>query len=450
MNNNNKYNTNTVRPVSEFLDTYPGNPTFAALVSEIFRAYHICLSNKANTPPALRFRLDEAANLASLCWGVYNFEYIPRPSIAFIVTVPCPREVVAADFRDRIIHHYIVMKLEPLFEGLQVFHQDVYSCRVGKGNLAAIERLRDRIWIESKGYTVPCYVASFDLQSFFMSIDKRRLYDELVALVQENYFDWDKDYLLYLIRVTTFNSPTEHAIRHSPVTAWELLPKHKSLYNLDWFLGLAIGNLPSQTDANFYNSPFVWWLVGVGLAPVNYVDDFYLVDRDKEKILAAMPHIRTYLSTERGLTLHPRKFELQPVERGFKCLGGIVKDGEIFVNKRTVARCFCKIHWYNEEIGKTHRHRAKYAEKFVGILNSYLGIMSHYSSGATRKKIAETVLSVWEGYIVFDEAFTKARPVSKYCRLKQARFHARVNRRNDLSIINLFKNEQTRINRSSN
>ena len=90
-----------------------------------------------------------------------------------------------------------------------------------------------------------------------------------------------------------------------------------------------------------------------------------------------------------------------------------IVDGEIFVNKRTVARCFCKIHWYNEEIGKTHRHRAKYAEKFVGILNSYLGIMSHYSSGATRKKIAETVLSVWEGYIVFDEEFTKARPVSK-------------------------------------
>ena len=450
MNNNNKYNTNTVRPVSEFLDSPSGNPWFASLVSEMTRAFWICLSNKATTPPALKFRLNEAENLTSLIWDVYNFEYIPRPSIAFIVTVPCPREVVAADFRDRIIHHYIVMKLEPLFEGLKVFHDDVYSCRVGKGNLAAIERLCDRIWIESRGYTVPCYVASFDLQSFFMSIDKRRLYDELVALVQENYFDWDKDYLLYLIRVTTFNSPTEHAIRHSPLSAWDLLPKHKSLYNLDWFLGLAIGNLPSQTDANFYNAPFVRWLVGVGLAPVNYVDDFYLVDRDKEKILAAMPHIRSYLATERGLTLHPHKFELQPAERGFKCLGGIVKDGEIFVNKRTVSRCYQKIHWYNEEVATNHRRRAKYAERFVAILNSYLGIMSHYSSAATRRNIAEMVLSRWEGYIVFDEGFTKARPVSKYCRLKQSRFHARVNRRNDLSTINNFKNEQSRINRSSN
>lgn len=450
MNNNNKYNTNTVRPVSEFLDFIPGNPLFASLVSEMGRAYKICLSNKANTPPALKFRLNEAENLASLIRDVYNFEYIPRPSIAFIVTIPCPREVVAADFRDRIVHHYIVMKLEPLFEGLKVFHDDVYSCRVGKGNLAAIERLRDRIWIESRGYTVPCYAASFDIQSFFMSIDKRRLYDELVALVQENYFDWDKDYLLYLIRVTTFNLPTEHAVKHSPSAMWELIPKYKSLYNLDWFLGLAIGNLPSQIDANFYNAPFVRWLVGVGLAPVNYVDDYYIVDRDKEKILAAMPHIRNYLATERGLTLHPHKFELQPVERGIKCLGGIVKDGEIFVNKRTVSRCYQKIHYYNEVVGTTHKNRAKYAEPFVAILNSYLGIMSHYSSGATRRKIAETVLTVWEGYIVFDEGFTKARPVSKYCRLKRARFHARGTRRQDLQTINNFNNEQSRINRSSN
>lgn len=450
MNNNNKYNTNTVRPVSEFLDSRSGDPVFASLVSELSLAYRICLSNKANTPPALKFRLNEAENLSSLIRDVYYFEYVPRPSIAFIVTIPCPREVVAADFRDRIVHHYIVMKLEPLFEGLQVFHPDVYSCRVGKGNLAAIERLRDRIWRESAGYTRECYAASFDIQSFFMSIDKRRLYDELVALVQENYFDWDKDYLLYLIRVTTYNSPTEHAIRHSPLSMWELLPKHKSLYNLEWFLGLAIGNLPSQIDANFYNAPFVRWLVAVGLAPVNYVDDFYLVDRDKEKILGAMPHIRNYLLTERGLTLHPHKFELQPVERGIKCLGGIVKDGEIFVNKRTVSRCYQKIHWYNEVVGTTHRNRAKWAEHYVAILNSYLGIMSHYSSAATRRKIAESVLSVWEGYIVFDEAITKARPVSKYCQLKRARFHARINRRNDLSTIKQFQNEQSRNNRSSN
>ena len=448
MNNNNKYNTNGVRPVSEFLDYYSGNPLFASLIIEFSWAYKFCLENKNTSSPAIQFRVDEAENFASLVRDVYNFEYVPKASIAFVVTIPCPREVVAANFRDRIVHHYIVMKIEVLFERLGIFHPDVYSCRAGKGNLAAIQRLSERIWLESRGYTEPCFVASFDIMSFFMSIDKRRLYDELVAVVQNNYNEWDKDYLLYLIRVITFNQPTEHAERRSPLSMWDLLPKHKSLYNLDWFLGLAIGNLPSQIDANFYNAPFVRWLCEIGLAPVNYVDDFYLVSRDKNKILDAMPHIRNYLATERGLTLHPQKFELQPIERGIKCLGGFIKDGEIFVNKRTVARCYNKIHWYNDVIGTNHRNRAKCVEHYCQILNSYLGIMSHFSSEATRKQIAIIVLSVWDGYLTFSQDYTRAMPVAKYNRLKRSRFHARLRLKTDLSTIKTFQNEQTRINRS--
>ena len=161
-----------------------------------------------------------------------------------------------------------------------------------------------------------------------------------------------------------------------------------------------------------------------------------------------MPHIRNYLATERGLTLHPRKFELQPIERGIKCLGGFIKDGEIFVNKRTVARCYNKIHWYNDVIGTNHRNRAKCVEHYCQILNSYLGIMSHFSSEATRKQIAIIVLSVWEGYLTFSQDYTQAIPVAKYNRLKRSRFHARLRLKTDLSTIKTFQNEQTRINRS--
>lgn len=36
-------------------------------------------------------------------------------SIAFIVTKPKKREVFAADFRDRVVHHLVMLRLEPLF-----------------------------------------------------------------------------------------------------------------------------------------------------------------------------------------------------------------------------------------------------------------------------------------------------------------------------------------------
>lgn len=391
VNNNNKYNTNAVRPVSEF----QGNvDPFASFYKSMRAAYRLCLKNKAHTANAIRFWLDEESELVALAREVFNCEYVPRQSIAFIVTKPCLREVVAADFRDRIVLHYIVMRLEALFEECGTLDDNMFSCRVGKGNLAAIQALQQQIFHQSKGYTTDCYVAKFDLQSFFMSIDKRRLYDELVALVAKRYEGWDKDTLLYLIRVVTLHNPQDNAVRKTPLCDWADLPRSKSLYNVDWFLGLAIGNLTSQSDANFYNAPAMRWMRSVGLAPVNYVDDFAFVVRDKASFLTSMPYIRNYFAAERGLTMHPRKFYLQHYSKGIKFLGAVIKYNRVYTNNQTVARCFGKIHYYNEACRHSSRRKARHVEKLATILNSYLGLMRHFDTFNIRKRIAAEVGTV--------------------------------------------------------
>ena len=68
-------------------------------------AYRLCLKNKAHTANAIRFWLDEESELVALAREVFNCEYVPRQSLAFIVTKQCLREVVAADFRERIVHN---------------------------------------------------------------------------------------------------------------------------------------------------------------------------------------------------------------------------------------------------------------------------------------------------------------------------------------------------------
>jgi hypothetical protein len=65
--------------------------------------------------------------------------YQPGPSICFVTDGPKPREVFAADFRDRIVHHVLVSRLEPVFEPR--FIHDACACRKGKGVLAASDRL---------------------------------------------------------------------------------------------------------------------------------------------------------------------------------------------------------------------------------------------------------------------------------------------------------------------
>jgi len=64
---------------------------------------------------------------------------ISTPSICFNADKPVKREVFAADFRDRVVHHLIYSYISPIFE--KTFINDSYSCRKGKGTHYGIKRI---------------------------------------------------------------------------------------------------------------------------------------------------------------------------------------------------------------------------------------------------------------------------------------------------------------------
>lgn len=98
---------------------------------DILEAYENCLKDKASSPDAIRFVVNLFENITDLTDAINSRTYEPLPSITFVVSRPVYREVFAANFRDRVIHHYIALRLEPLFEG--VFSERTYNCRKGKG-----------------------------------------------------------------------------------------------------------------------------------------------------------------------------------------------------------------------------------------------------------------------------------------------------------------------------
>lgn len=55
-------------------------------------------------------------NLVSLHEELNSGSYQPRRSLCFIVEKPKLREIFAADFRDRVVHHVLVGHLEPQWE----------------------------------------------------------------------------------------------------------------------------------------------------------------------------------------------------------------------------------------------------------------------------------------------------------------------------------------------
>ena len=79
-----------------------------------------------------------------------KYEYVIGKSIAFICYYPKPREIFAADFRDRIVHHLIYDRDISYFENF-AWITDTYSCRVNKGTLYGVAVKRCSI-----DNTIPC------------------------------------------------------------------------------------------------------------------------------------------------------------------------------------------------------------------------------------------------------------------------------------------------------
>ena len=92
---------------------------------DLFQAYFDARKNKRNTINALAFEKHFEANIFELCEEIINKQYQPKPSICFVVDKPVKREIFAADFRDRVVHHFIYNYISPVFE--KTFINDSYS-----------------------------------------------------------------------------------------------------------------------------------------------------------------------------------------------------------------------------------------------------------------------------------------------------------------------------------
>ena len=74
---------------------------------DLFQAYFDARKNKRNTINALAFEKHLEANLFALANELIEQKYTPKPSICFVVVKPIKREIFVADFRDRVVHHFI-------------------------------------------------------------------------------------------------------------------------------------------------------------------------------------------------------------------------------------------------------------------------------------------------------------------------------------------------------
>ena len=215
------------------------------LLYDLFQAYYDARKNKRGTINALAFEIDYETKLFQLYAEIKNQEYKINPSICFISFNPVQREIFAADFRDRIIHHLIYNYISPFFERL--FINDSYSCRVGKGTSQGVKRLDHFIRSCSDNYKQDCYVLKLDIKGYFMAIDHSVLYQKIERVVNRfrKTADFDVDLILRLTRQVIFHDHTKHCRLKGTKKDWQGLPRTKSLFGAGKDKGLPIGNLTS-------------------------------------------------------------------------------------------------------------------------------------------------------------------------------------------------------------
>lgn len=398
-NNNNKYNANAVRAVAAF-----GEEVKIGWLE----AFHDCCENKLSSYECCDYRMHYETDLWMLIYEVYTRTYRPGKSTCFVVTRPKLREVFAAAFRDRIVHHWICLRLNPLFEARFIAQGNVsHNCRKGYGTSSAVSAFAEDVRVVTMDYTRKAWIAKFDIQAFFMSIDPALLWDLLRPFIEDNYNDVDKDTLLYLTRVVVLNRPQYNCVKKSPKELYEALPPGKSLFNSA--TGVPIGNLPSQLFANFFLSfldaamvALTRYLGAENFRYERYVDDFAVVCVDKEVVLAIRPLITDALRRDLSLQLHDNKFYIQEARKGTSFVGSVVKKGRIYLINRTIDGLHDALGTLNaicDDIieGGANYELLRKLEHAIASVNSYLGFTVHCDAYNVRlKAFAKMSPAFWQ------------------------------------------------------
>ena len=374
--------------------------------NELFAAYEDCIENKKNTSNAMAFSANYIENVIALCDDINNGTYKIGKSIAFVVRFPVYREVFAADFRDRVVHHLIINELMPYFE--KEFIDESFSCMDGKGVFYGVDTIYRYIKECTNGYTEDAWILKMDIKSFFMSIVKEKLanmVDDFIARVYPDDNIKKKNKLRELFRMVIMHHPELNCERRGDLTLWDKLEYSKSLFNVGSEKGLPIGNLTSQILANFYLSKldkFIKYELGFQYYG-RYVDDFVIICKDKQRLLDAVPLIVDFAKRELSLTIHPNKRYVQHYKNGVRFIGGILKENRFYILNRTKGSLYYKL---STKFAKPSERKL---DKLIMTVNSYLGFMRHYNSYNLRKKILtkQGLLDNWSDLIVIDKRYRK-------------------------------------------
>lgn len=215
----------------------------------------------------------------------------------------------------------------------------------------------------------------------------------------------DFDFIKYLGKTIISINPTENCNIISPKFEWLELPNSKSLFHTDNDCGLPIGNLTSQLMSNVYLNELDQFIKRKLKCKHygRYVDDFYIVSCNKEFLHEIIPKINFFFKENLLLDIHDGKTKITNIKQGIEFLGAFIKPYRTYISNKTLKRIKCKLFkMQNDGIDSDPTFS----------INSYLGILKHYSTFTLRKELFKKITKLYK-FGVFNKNYTKFIPLQK-------------------------------------
>lgn len=334
-------------------------------------------------------------NLLSMSRALSGKTYVPGPFSCFPITDPKLREVWAADFRDRVIHHLLVSNIEPSWE--KIFIHDSYACRTDKGAHKAVEKIKRILADEKK-----IWYLHMDVRGFFTSIDKDVLFNVLSR--RNRHPD-----ILYLTRLIVFHDPKSNYMIKGDEKILRRVPLHKSLFGVPDGKGLPIGNYTSQFFANVYMNELDQYAKRELKCRhyFRYMDDVVILDHNHGRLREIAGLIDFFLRDRLKIELHPQKTVLQPASNGIDFLGYVIHPEYTLSRKRVVGNIRARLARFNKILAAAHDPAPASDQKEIEtivieaqqVINSYWGHFRHADCGNLKRKLYEKYFGELKKYL---------------------------------------------------
>jgi retron-type reverse transcriptase len=237
----------------------------------LWKAFRECARGKRSKLGYQRFFFGIGERLVDIQRVLLAGTYTWQRYREFIVKDPKARVIMAAPFRDRIVHHAIHRTIEPIFDPL-LSHR-TYACRKGKGSSRAVLDL----WAALKAFGACRWVVKLDVAQYFSSISHDILLASLFA-----------------------NVPDESL---NPILTSLVRTSHKGYAVAG--KGIPIGNLTSQLFANWMLNPADRFIESEHpmVQHFRYMDDIVLLAQSKNDALKCAHAVVQFASEQLLLSI---------------------------------------------------------------------------------------------------------------------------------------------------